>query len=52
MAPKSGAVFRFETLAEAEAATRKSIELDHIIGCPPEVEGAILEAARLARMGN
>jgi len=44
-------VFRFRTLAETEAATRKGIELDHILGAPPEVVSAILEAADEVRKG-
>jgi hypothetical protein len=51
MAPSAGVIFRFETHAEALAANRKSIELDHIIGCPSEVKEAILAAARAARLG-
>ena len=44
-------VFRFRTLAETEAAMRKGVELDSIVGSPPEVVRAILAAASEARRG-
>ncbi len=44
-----GAIFRFETALEAQAAMEKGAELDHIIGAPPHLVLEVQKAARLAR---